>query len=554
MPALSLLLAACSTTPGSHGGQPGGGSSSGGGAAGSSSGASGGSGSGGATMSSSGASSGGGTSGATGAGSGSSGSPGGNSGGSTSAEAGAGSGGADGGGSGPVGATIADAGAGGVCPTLPTAPVPASSIIQFNDNGGWSWYQDERALVDTAANKLIIGSVASGGTRDGNIEATIYDLATKQKTTSKLGNLSIDDHDAPAFAIRPDGKYVAVWTTHRTDCNTYYSQYSGTSWAMQQIFDWTSLGCPWDGTADAATKDEITYSNVWYMSAENRLYDIARSVNTSPNALSSTDNGQTWSYYGRLTTTPQMGYVAGYYKYWGNGKDRIDFLGTEAHPRDFDNSLYHGYVTGNKIYNSTGTVIDSSFSGTTAPADAMNINLFTPVFTTGTTIHGVKLEHAWNHDLVRYDDGTIAAIWQARVNGTGTTDPDKRFLYARFDGTSWKLTYLVKGGHKLYSSEEDYTGLGALDPDNPHVIYVSTTTDPRDDTTDLGKHEIWMGVTCDNGATFKWAPITQNSTVDNLRPIVPKWDANHTALLWLKGTYTSAQSYNFQVVGTITGP
>jgi hypothetical protein len=42
--------------------------------------------------------------------------------------------------------------------------------------------------------------------------------------------------------------------------------------------------------------------------------------------------------------------------------------------------------------------------------------------------------------------------------------------------------------------------------------------------------------------------------VDNLRPVVPKWDADHTALLWLKGTYTSAQSYNFQVVGTITGP
>jgi hypothetical protein len=57
----------------------------------------------------------------------------------------------------------------------------------------------------------------------------------------------------------------------------------------------------------------------------------------------------------------------------------------------------------------------------------------------------------------------------------------------------------------------------------------------------------------DNGATFTWAPITQGSTVDNLRPIVPKWDVNHTALLWLKGTYTSAQAYQFTVVGTISG-
>jgi hypothetical protein len=38
-------------------------------------------------------------------------------------------------------------------------------------------------------------------------------------------------------------------------------------------------------------------------------------------------------------------------------------------------------------------------------------------------------------------------------------------------------------GPKLYPDEEDYTGLAALDPDNPHVIYISTVYAPRDDTT-----------------------------------------------------------------------
>jgi hypothetical protein len=38
--------------------------------------------------------------------------------------------------------------------------------------------------------------------------------------------------------------------------------------------------------------------------------------------------------------------------------------------------------------------------------------------------------------------------------------------------------------------------------------------------------------------------------VDNIRPIVPKWDSSHTLLLWMKGTYTSAQSYSMQIVGT----
>jgi hypothetical protein len=64
-------------------------------------------------------------------------------------------------------------------------------------------------------------------------------------------------------------------------------------------------------------------------------------------------------------------------------------------------------------------------------------------------------------------------------------------------------------------------------------------------------HEIYEGVTCDNGATWQWAPITQNSTADQLRPIIPKWDGSHLALIWLSGTYSSAQTYSLKVVGLI---
>jgi hypothetical protein len=59
-----------------------------------------------------------------------------------------------------------------------------------------------------------------------------------------------------------------------------------------------------------------------------------------------------------------------------------------------------------------------------------------------------------------------------------------------------------------------------------------------------------MGVTCDKGGTWKWAPITQNSKADNYRPIVPKWDASHTLLLWLRGSYPDSQHYTSEVVGT----
>jgi hypothetical protein len=431
-------------------------------------------------------------------------------------------------------------------------------LITFNDNGAWCWYQDERAVVDAKANKLVIGSVASGGSRNGYVEAVVYDLAAKTGTRSTISTSlsgSIDDHNAPAFVIRPDGKYFAQYSGHRVDCYTRTSIFDGTKWSAENKFDWGPDGCPWAG----ASTNMVTYSNPWYLGSS--IYSAVRSVNTDPAVLTSADDGQTLSYYGRLMSTKQTGYVAGYFKYWGNNTDRIDVVGTEAHPRNNDNNLWHGYIQDGKVYNSTGTVIDSSLKDTNATTtNAKDITSYTQVFKTRTTINGVGMSHAWDIDLVRYADNTIALLWQARANWTGSDSdstglhPDDRLLYARFDGTAWKLTYLVKGGPQLYSDEEDYTGLGALVPDDPTTIYISTNYDPRDDKTTSTKREIWRGTTCDNGATFKWTQVTANSTKDNIRPIVPKWDANHTALLWLQGTYTSAQSYSLAIVGTITGP
>jgi len=473
--------------------------------------------------------------------------------------------GAPSGGGAPGSAGAATAGSGGAVaaggsaacapPTVSLSGADAvvgGKLITFNDNGGWCWYQDERAVVDTKANKLVIGSVASGGSRNGYIEAVVYDIAAGTKKLSTLGTglaSNVDDHNAPAFLVRPDGKYFAMWSGHRSDCLTRRSVFDGTAWSAEKTYDWKANGCPWAG----ASTNMVTYSNPWYIGSS--IYAGVRSIATDPAVLTSADDGDTLSFYGRLMSSGQVGYVAGYFKYFGNNTDRIDFVGTEAHPRDADTSLFHGYIKDGKVYDSSGTVKDAELKDPNATTTtSVDIKTYTPVFKTGATIGGVKLEHAWNHDIVRYADGTVAVLGQARVTGTGTTDPDKRMLYFRFDGTSWKSTYLAKAGTKLYADEQDYTGLGALVPDDPTTIYISTPFDPSTDTMKSGgKREIWRGTTCDNGATFKWTAVTANSTKDNIRPIVPKWDASHTALLWMKGSYTSAQSYSMQIVGTISG-
>ncbi len=449
------------------------------------------------------------------------------------------------GGAGGAGGT--DVGGGFTTCPAPTEDWTSKPVTVFNDDGAWTWYSDERAVVDPVNRKIIVGSDANGGNRNGNVDAVIYDVDTGMSSpVHALGDLDPDDHNTAAFLVKPGGGYLAFWAGHNQNCNSYFSNYDNGSWAPSQTFDWAPRGCPWTFNGNQRS---VTYNNLWAMTAEGpeTIYNFVRSIDTSPNFLISNDNGATWNYGGRLTSTPGAGYVAGYYKYWGNNVDRIDFFATEAHPRDQDNNLFHGYVKGGKSYDSMDNVVDDDITDGNAP----DIPEFTTVFSTGSNLGDVTLNHMWNADLMSYDGGTVAAIFTGRNAAQSDIRADHRFGYARFDGASWKNTYLGHTGPNLYYDEEDYTGLGALHPNDPRVIFISTTIDPRDDSTDLGHHEIFMGTTCDEGATFSWVPVTQGSNVDNVRPIVPLWDEHNMVLLWFRGTYDTAQQYDEEVVGIV---
>jgi hypothetical protein len=438
----------------------------------------------------------------------------------------------------------------------------AAEVTQFNSNGAWTWYNDERVIVDAEAGKIVVGAAASNANNqngDTSINVVIHDLATGMNDKHSLGNLSYsDDHNNPGIVMTNPGEYFAAYAHHNVDCYTYWSNYRGGSWANTYQYTW-GQGCPW-----GSRPDEITYNNPWKMSAEGgRLYNFIRSVETSPNFLYSDDDGETWTFGGRLTGSAQQGYNAGYLKYWGNGVDRIDFFSTESHPRDSNTSVFHGYVQGEQSFDSFGNLVDDNIYDGNAPPIAD----FTRIFQAGNNLDGVPLNKLWNFDVARYEDGTIGVLWQGREStahahndgySIESWDPGHHMAYSRFDGTEWKSTRLVRGGRTLYRRpsgtwwEEDYLGGAALDPDDPNVIYVSTNIDPRDDSTEYTWNEIWKGVTCDDGATFVWTPMTMNSPAENLRPAVPKWDKQNTALLWFRGEYNTAQEYNAEVVGILT--
>src|SRR2546425_267574 len=63
----------------------------------------------------------------------------------------------------------------------------ATEIITFNDDGGWSWFEDERAIVHKS--KVIIGSVAAGGRGQRHQRANLQFLSGLQRQLQALFRL-----------------------------------------------------------------------------------------------------------------------------------------------------------------------------------------------------------------------------------------------------------------------------------------------------------------------------------------------------------------------------
>jgi hypothetical protein len=365
-----------------------------------------------------------------------------------------------------------------------------------------------------------------------------------------------------AMWIRPDGRYLNLYCPHYSNPPnpplTYYrlstNPNDGSTWDSEQSFNWSTIS-----GISVGDGGQLTYTNIHYLSAEGtgsgRLYDFARWNNVTPNIAYSDDWGQTWNYMGRLNSPSASGYSNYYHKFRSNGVDRIDFIGCEQHPRNYNNSIFHGYIQGGKSYDSYGNVIDNDLYDQDAPS----IEAFTPIFVAADPQLPDTYHTGWTNELELDENGYPVCLYQTRYGtenwGDGSSQntigaADHRFFYARFDGSTWTSTELGRMGTGLHTPEQDYIGMGCIHPDDANLIYISTPFDPRDDTP-LEHHEIFEGVTYDYGATWNWTQITIDSTEDNIRPAIPKWDANNTAVFWERGRYPAQGQFDMVMVGMV---
>ena len=431
----------------------------------------------------------------------------------------------------------------------------AATLVQLNDNGAWSWFMDPRVIVNDG--KLIVGSVRAVGSnlanvtdpRWGNVEVSVYDLATaKVENTILHPHLEQDDHDGPAFLVRKDGRYLAVYSKHTKERRMYYrisEPHNPLVWGPAMIAETPGDDAPVQG-------NNCTYANLFRM-PNGRIYNYIRAFHHDPNYMYSDDEGNTWTYGGHWLYG--KGGYSPYLKYADDGKGTIHFIATEDHPRNFDNSLYHGYVRDGVMYKTDGTKVNALSTSTEATNATWD---FTKVY------QGTPDSVAWMVDVELDASDRPYMLFSTQVDGRGLPrgqgGMDLRYHYARLGPDGWHTEEIAYAGRRLYASEDDYSGLGALDPHNPNVLYISTDADPVTgkpliSSADQKRHyELFRG---ERSAAGKWTftPFTRNSTYDNLRPLIPTWKDPRTAIVWMRGAYLANQGeWYSSVVASIIPP
>lgn len=440
--------------------------------------------------------------------------------------------------------------------------------------GAWCWFQDERVIVDTSnpsSPVLLTGAVAYAATGDMRGDVDLYWLQLNSVTGGgplvrgrfELDDqLQMDDHASPAFMIRPDGRYLVTWSKHSADSFVRYriSTNPGdpTSWMPTQT------------TSDIGG-DAASYTNPYFLAEANNgagvVFNGIRSLGFDSNFTLSDDLGETWRYGGRVLDAldPWPDSNDGgraYVKYAGDGKTKVHIFSTDDHPRvnfneartapgDLLNSIYYGYIESNQLHRNDGHVVDDDLSN----AAAAPPTLLTTLLKDGTVVGGAAMRRGWQLALSADDAGEPVGIFQFRADDNQN---DHRYFYARRTAGEWLVSFLAYGGDNFGgSSEPDYTGLAAVDPANPDVVFISTSSDPVTNaplistTTGYRQNEIFMGKTSNGGRSWTWAALTKNSATDNLRPIVPRWTAGKSVVLWMQGNYPSFYTYSTMIVGQV---
>lgn len=413
----------------------------------------------------------------------------------------------------------------------------AHGFTVFMQEGGWCWYQDPRAILHD--NMLYVGGVRGNG--NGEALVGVYDLNAGKPlgTVTMHPNFDKDDHNSPVFHVRPDGSVLAIYARHNRD-RFHYSRISVSGdplkWG-QQIRHERVMPNP---------NDRVTYMNLCELKDEGVLYLFFRGINFNPTYVTSSDHGNTWSEPVHFLRNEIEGRHRPYARYACNGKDTVYVSVTDAHPRNFGNSIYYFEFRNGRFYTADGTLIgDLMIDGPLRPSEADRV--FKGSGNPGRGVALSAIGAAWTSAIEIDKQGHPHIGYTLYKNNS-----DHRYRLASWNGRCWIDREVAYAGQCLYDRESSYTGLISLDPVDPTVVVISTDVDPTTGEDRGGLHEIYRANIGPNDRidSIQWKLVTKDSPVRNLRPLIVR-DSARRVILWNRGDFRTYTNYQLDTVGVV---
>lgn len=379
-------------------------------------------------------------------------------------------------------------------------------------DGAWCWFQDPRAVhYQGRYDRTYIGYVTS----TGDIDVVSEDAGSAALAHATLhAGLQADDHAAPGLEVLPTGQ-IAVFYAKHTGTEMYYR-------ISTRAEDITSFGPEHTVGVNTAGTSGYTYANPIYLSAEKRTYLFFRSADLKPAVTWSDDGLKTWAPAQTVLTGSA---VRPYVKYATNGVDKIFLAFDDGHPRDVPTNSVYGLMYANGALSTMdGTIVGSMgpLAASSTRPGPVDIETLQPLYD-GAGVDG----RAWVQDTKLDSNGNPIVAFASYPNEDG------HYHYARWNGNTWQQTDFTDAGGTIDAGgqETQYSGGMSIDPNDVATVYTSREIN--------GEWEIQRWTTGDGGTSFG-APvdITTNSTVKNVRPVVPWGPPGEVKVLWMAGTYT----------------
>ncbi len=400
------------------------------------------------------------------------------------------------------------------------------------EEGAWCWFADPRALHYENEAGTINATYLGYIDVHGNVKATQYDWLTGRKTDVLIRSyFQPDDHNNPTFVVLPDERVMIFYTRHTDEAKIWYR-------ISRKPGDITALG----EEKYLATANNTTYPSPFLLSDDpNHVYLCWRGIGWHPTIARITmpdadDNCQ--FDFGPKQIVQSTG-ARPYAKYQSNGKDKIYVSYTTGHPdNEMPDWLYFNVID---INNGNGPIL-RDLNGTQLSViqnGVFNVNKSDSYANAypATIVDKSANVRNWVWQIV-LDKDEHPVIAYPHIDNDKTTHV---YWYARWNGSSWKNTWVQYGGHAFHqnwnSTERCYSGGMSLDPDNINDLYLSIPTKDGAYNKD-GVYEIWKYTIDDDGQVAGSEQITKNSQKNNVRPyVIPGSKNSKMRLGWMNGDY-----------------